>query len=439
MINENRGITLIALVITVIILLILAGTAVTIGVNGGDLFSKTEKAKDKWNKAQDIETINMYLLFAQASPEYKENKEQEIASSLAKCNAKNIQIRGNNISFTLNSTNYRIKPNGEIIEYDYVEPTDIYYKYESSEQTLYLRSSNSSGYTKGTNWSTNEDINISDIKEVTIEEIIAPNTLANWFNNFTNLEKINGIRNLHTENAISMASLFKNCNNIQELDLSLFDTSKVKDIRAMFAHCSSLITLNVNHFDVTNVTSLFETFRGCSKLEELDLSQWNTSNIDTMGGWEDLGYGGAFLGCSGLKTLNLNNWDTSNVLHMGHMFDGCTSLTNLIFNLEKFDTSKVESMLKMFQYCSSLTTLDLSKFNTCNVVHMSYMFLGCTNLKTIYVSNLFNTDNVAYSGLMFRSCSNLVGGNGTAYNIQNEDKTYAVVDTLQNPGYFTLK
>jgi len=49
--RENQGITLIALVITVIILLILAGTAITLSINGGNLFSKTNEAANEWNTA----------------------------------------------------------------------------------------------------------------------------------------------------------------------------------------------------------------------------------------------------------------------------------------------------------------------------------------------------------------------------------------------------
>ncbi len=47
--KTKKGITLIALVITVVVLLILAGTAVTIGLSGGDLFGHANNAVEKWN------------------------------------------------------------------------------------------------------------------------------------------------------------------------------------------------------------------------------------------------------------------------------------------------------------------------------------------------------------------------------------------------------
>ena len=45
----KKGITLIALVITIIVLLILAGAAVSIGLNSGDLFGKANNAATGWN------------------------------------------------------------------------------------------------------------------------------------------------------------------------------------------------------------------------------------------------------------------------------------------------------------------------------------------------------------------------------------------------------
>ena len=47
--KTNKGITLIALIITVIILLILAGTAIAISINGGNIFEKAQNAVTQYN------------------------------------------------------------------------------------------------------------------------------------------------------------------------------------------------------------------------------------------------------------------------------------------------------------------------------------------------------------------------------------------------------
>ena len=53
--KNERGITLIALIITVIVLLILAGVAISIAINGGDIFGKASTARAEWNVAVEKE------------------------------------------------------------------------------------------------------------------------------------------------------------------------------------------------------------------------------------------------------------------------------------------------------------------------------------------------------------------------------------------------
>ena len=97
----------------------------------------------------------------------------------------------------------------------------------------------------------------------------------------------------------------------------------------------------------------------------------------------------------------------------------------------------------MFQNCKALTSLDLSSFDTSNVTNMNEMFANCSSLATIYASNSFDTTNVSNSSYMFTGCSSLVGGNrsahGTDTSTSKNDKTYAVIDTANTPGYFTAK
>lgn len=101
-------------------------------------------------------------------------------------------------------------------------------------------------------------------------------------------------------------------------------------------------------------------------------------------------------------------------------------------------------MRYMFQGCKSLTELNLEKFNTKQVTNMAGMFNGCNNLKTIYVSEYnsetnegWTTSLVTDSVNMFVNSINLVGGNGTIYDANHLDVTYARIDTADAPGYFT--
>ena len=62
--NAERGITLVALIITIIVLLILAGTTVSIAVSSSNIFSRATDAKDAWNAAvqNEEDTITTYVV-----------------------------------------------------------------------------------------------------------------------------------------------------------------------------------------------------------------------------------------------------------------------------------------------------------------------------------------------------------------------------------------
>ena len=63
MIKKEKGITLVALVVTIIILLILAGVTISMTLSGQGLFDRTKNAAQKYNEASVTEntTITNYI------------------------------------------------------------------------------------------------------------------------------------------------------------------------------------------------------------------------------------------------------------------------------------------------------------------------------------------------------------------------------------------
>ena len=59
--NNIKGITLIALVITIIVLLILAGVSIAILTGQGNILDNAGTARDKTNESEDIEKIQFAL------------------------------------------------------------------------------------------------------------------------------------------------------------------------------------------------------------------------------------------------------------------------------------------------------------------------------------------------------------------------------------------
>ena len=222
-----------------------------------------------------------------------------------------------------------------------------------------------------------------------------------------NLEKgLNIITLKWNQTITSCKNMFKNLNNISEIDLSKFETSSISSMESMFYGCKSLISINFTNFDTSNVSTFFNMFKDCSALESLDLSYFNTSKITNM---EYM-----FYGCKKLKVLNLSTFYTPNLQNMDYIFSQCSDLTYL--DLSNFNTSKVNNMTYVFQKCKSLSYIDLSNFDTYNVQMMDYMFDECTSLVSLYLSN-FNTSNVIRMKCMFQNCIKLASIDLSNFNM----------------------
>ena len=183
---------------------------------------------------------------------------------------------------------------------------------------------------------------------------------------------------IHAENCYAM---FYNCNSnaMTSFDVSMLDTSEVKNMGYMFSNCT--------------------------KLTSLDLSTFDTSNV------EDMSY--MFFDCEALTSLDLSGFDTSKVQNMHMMFYNCKALTSL--NLSGLDTSEVTDMYDLFYGCSALTTIDLSSFDMTNVTTANFMFGNggsaspvITTLKTPKINplaniplprTLYSQDGTAYTKL----------------------------------------
>ncbi len=72
--NKNKGITLIALVITIIVLLILAGISIATLTGENGLLSKATTAKEETKKAEIREEIELAIAAIQAEELQKGNK-----------------------------------------------------------------------------------------------------------------------------------------------------------------------------------------------------------------------------------------------------------------------------------------------------------------------------------------------------------------------------
>ena len=266
--------------------------------------------------------------------------------------------------------------------YYYAEPEKVYLN-ENSGGMFYREDTPAQYLDTIGNWFDNiRDIDLSNFDTSRVTD------MHYMFWNMHSLTSLN-LSNFDTSRVTNMSSMFYNM-NLTSLDLSSFDTSKVTNMNAMFMSMWSLTSLNISNFDTSKVTNMSRMFAFMRNLTTLDLSNFDTSNVTDMGSM--------FLNMPSLASLNISNFNTSKVTNMGYMFEHMSSLTTL--NLSNFDTSRVTYMFSMFEGMSNLTILDLSNFDTSKVTDMSRMFYNMRNLTTLDLSN-FDTSNVTDMESMF--------------------------------------
>ena len=211
------------------------------------------------------------------------------------------------------------------------------------------------------------------------------------FNGFAKVTKIEGLENLDISNVINMEGMFGSMTNLQELDLSIWDTNNVENMSMMFQGCNKLTTIDLSMWDTSNATNVNAMFRA-SGIQQLNISNWNLSKVK----------GSTYLFP---YTTNLITVDMSNVIFpqdSSILLSYASSVNNII--LDNVDTSHVTNMEGMFSGASNIQELDLSSFDTSNVTNMNQMFNGMTNLQSITFGSKFVHKPEATTTGMFTGC-----------------------------------
>lgn len=248
---------------------------------------------------------------------------------------------------------------------------------------------------------------------------------SSMFDYFTAVRAIEGLSVLDTSAATNMSCMFALCYELQTLDVSGFDTSKVETMNMMFFNCQKLTSLQgLNRFNTSRVKNMDFMLSNLYVIPSLDVASFDVRNVTTM----KMMFGG----CNSLQSLSgVYNWQTSSLQNASHIFSSCVTVTEI--DLSRWDMSHVTDMSVLFGGCSGLKTVDLRNLNTSGVTAMDRMFSGAFALQTVYVNNTFSTSSVSSSVDMFWACDNLVGA--VPFNSSRLDASMANYTN----GYFTYR
>ena len=207
-------------------------------------------------------------------------------------------------------------------------------------------------------------------------------------------------------------AMFHSLVNLASLDVSSFDTSRVRGMGNMFFGDEKLASLDLSNFDTRNLTNMDKMFYGMSNLTNLNIGSFNTSKVTNMDS--------LFYGMVNIENINVSNFDTRSVTNMNHMFSSMHKLKQLQLPAT-FNTSSVTDMGYMFYNSKSLTSLDVSMFNTEKVTIMSEMFGYLESMTSIKFGSGFNTKNV----------TDMYGMFDTLCRMRELDLSGAVFDTAK--------
>ena len=233
-------------------------------------------------------------------------------------------------------------------------------------------------------------------------------TARSMFENCRNLVDIN-LSGIDFQNAVSAEGMFRNCNNLVKIDLGEFNTKKVESFASMFEGCENLISLNFEKIITEKCKSFRNMFLKCKLLKSINLTLFDTRLAEDMSGMFDI--------CGSLERLDLSSFNTPNLTNMRSMFKDCHSLKEILWN-KNFNTSKVTDMLYLFYNCESLEYVTLSFFNTQQVIFFGGMFTNCKKLTNLDLSS-FDTSNGTNMSFMFYGCSGLSSLNLINFKVNN--------------------
>ena len=135
-------------------------------------------------------------------------------------------------------------------------------------------------------------------------------------------------------------------------------------------------------------------FYYCENLESIDLSSFDTSKVTHIG-W-------MFFHCYKIKYIIIpETFKTSKVVSMKSMFSHCQSLISL--NLSSFDTTQVTEMCFMFKNCTKLKYLDIQHFSPLNITDIEEMFY---HLYSLIFLNIYSFEIGAYTKYTLNSFEN---------------------------------
>ena len=435
--KQNKAITLVALVVTIVVLLILAGVTLKLVLDNNGIIQKSKEARSETIVADEKSKVEMAYLSAAlkklGDTVTAEELQEELDSSVG-AGKTVVTTNGNgtlNVLFNATGHNYNVDEGTvEKVEIDntkmamfdtgenvakkmYALAPDGYMQYAYSISNLsidgikkYKGTPDLTIMTEANIVSWTEGYNAYEQNPSAYKSMIPEGTklcpIYMWFEESgeEEIRDVYGNKNLTKEDGdlgrkVKTGTIYW-----------WSESNKVylnPDCSIMFCRLPYLADISglreLKTDNVTNMSRMFGNVNNQSLTNVDALSNWNTSNVTNMSYM--------FTTCSVLANIDgLANWDTSKVTDMSWMFgndDGgaATEISDLT-PIEKWNVGNVIDMNHMFLGCKIKNINSLSNWNVSKVTKMDAMFGRCKIQNLNAISN-WNVSNLASVTQMFES------------------------------------
>lgn len=263
----------------------------------------------------------------------------------------------------------------------------------------------------------------------------------------------------HFKNVVNVDNMFNNA-NIEEVDLSTFECSRITSARGMFKNCIKLRSVNMNNFQIKGVRYINEMFYGCRNITSIDMSKCGLLQLESC---TDM-----FKQCASLTNVNVSNfkilnkncalslvssltdlpiesitmnyWDLSSLDDTSSLFENCqytgglnaqgwnlsnsTTLESAFKGsnfghvlLNKWSVPRVERIVSMFEN-STILVATMHNWETGSLKHITRMFYNCNNLANLSMSG-FDTSMVSNFSNVFYNCTRVPGAPCSTWNVSS--------------------
>ncbi len=361
-VKGSKGITLVALVITVIVLLILAGITISAISGENGIIQKAVEARTQTDIANVKEQARLDITELQMDKLGEEITEEELETILLKYgsfeeseNEKDILDRilttekGNKIQVSeIYEGNIKSESGVPIkIRINTGEDGYVVLPISKEEDCVIDWGDNTTTANKGNK---EEGIKVASVNNnIRVASEQRPKGIEHTYTE-KNVEKTVTISG--SVKAIGNSASFTKEKILEieqwgETGLEMVDLRYCENLRKI-ASPSKKSFENIMNINNEYGQSLMITFEGCTSLKEIPSDLFKYCN-------NAIGFRGTFVGCTSLTTIPEELFaNCPNAVDFGHTFRNCTSLTSIPQKL--FDNcQKVESFYRTFYNCTNLT------------------------------------------------------------------------------------